>query len=73
MSAIASRKELQERLNRFQRNLPFLLRQHGDPADFALEIVGYAFEFAADASEEDRPWVLDELVRSLRQAKADEK
>jgi hypothetical protein len=68
MSAIATRKELQERLNRFQRNLPFLLKQHAAPADFALEIVGYAFEFAADASEKDRPWVLEELVRLLRQA-----
>lgn len=61
-----TRPELQTRLNALEAQLPALVREHPDPADFWPAYAGVADEIVDAAGADDCEWVDDRLEEMLR-------
>lgn len=63
---MASREEIQKRLVKLEKDIPYLKRLHPDDAGFISEFAGRAIYLIKRAEAKDYPWAYSEMTRMLR-------
>ena len=63
---LLTREEIQQKLNRLERSLPQLIKEHPDRPDFLCAFAGEADEITENVSAFDDKWAGEQLDRMLR-------
>jgi hypothetical protein len=63
---LLTREQIQQKLNKLERSLPQLIKDHEDRADFLCAFAGEADEITENVSAADDVWAGEQLDRMLK-------